>query len=201
MPKAFSKQERFIIHTRLKDEACTCLKTLGVRKTTVDELVKRVNIPKGTFYLFYPSKELLFYEVIMDFHDEIQKALQASLQNSKQPMDAQALADLLFTLFKRVDASFLATLIQNKEMELIMRKLPKEVTKQHSQTDDMNMHLFLSLLPGELDQGQVKVFSAALRAIFLTMLFKQEIGEDVFDDAMKLMIEGIVAQILKDRSV
>ncbi|WP_286081321.1 TetR/AcrR family transcriptional regulator [Parablautia intestinalis] len=32
--------------------------------TTVDEIVKRVNIPKGTFYLFYKSKELLLFEVI-----------------------------------------------------------------------------------------------------------------------------------------
>ncbi len=31
----------------------------GVKKTTVDELVKRVGIPKGTFYLFYPSKDCL----------------------------------------------------------------------------------------------------------------------------------------------
>ena len=201
MPKALSSQERMFIQARLKKEACASLKVLGVRKTTVDELVKRVNIPKGTFYLFYSSKELLFYEVIMDFHDEIQEALHASLQNSKQPLDAQALADLLFALFKRVDASFLATLIQNKEMELIMRKLPKEVMAQHAQTDDMSMQLFLSLLPVELDQAEVRVFSAALRAIFLTMLFKQEVGEEVFDDAMKLMLEGIVVQILKDRSV
>lgn len=35
----------------------------GVKKTTVDELVKREGIPKGTFYLFYPSKEMLLYDV------------------------------------------------------------------------------------------------------------------------------------------
>ncbi|MDY4210978.1 MAG: TetR/AcrR family transcriptional regulator [Treponema sp.] len=34
-----------------------------MKKTTVDELVKRTGIPKGTFYLFYPSKEILLFDI------------------------------------------------------------------------------------------------------------------------------------------
>ena len=62
MPKSYSEQEREYIRKRLKEEAADCLARYGVRRTTVDELVKRVNIPKGTFYLFYKSKELLLFE-------------------------------------------------------------------------------------------------------------------------------------------
>ena len=62
----FVKQEREYIRKRLKEEAAECLARYGVRRTTVDELVKRVNIPKGTFYLFYKSKELLLFEVIQE---------------------------------------------------------------------------------------------------------------------------------------
>ena len=41
----------------------------GVKKTTVDELVKRVGIPKGTFYLFYPSLiNLIHYYVFQTFY-------------------------------------------------------------------------------------------------------------------------------------
>ena len=76
MPKPFSENERAIIKQRLQEEASTCLKLYGMRKMTVDELVKRVNIPKGTFYLFYPSKELLVYDVLNKFHDEIHAELQ-----------------------------------------------------------------------------------------------------------------------------
>lgn len=57
MPKSYSEQEREYIRKRLKEEAAKCLARYGVRRTTVDEIVKRVNIPKGTFYLFY---KLLF---------------------------------------------------------------------------------------------------------------------------------------------
>lgn len=59
MPKCYSEQEREYTIKRLKEEAAACMGQFGIRCTTVDELVKRVNIPKGTFYLFYKSKELL----------------------------------------------------------------------------------------------------------------------------------------------
>lgn len=48
---------------------------IGVRRTTVDEIVKRVNIPKGTFYLFYKSKELLLFEVIQEQQENVNRRL------------------------------------------------------------------------------------------------------------------------------
>ena len=65
-PKSFSGQERTLIDQRLRAAAAECLERYGVRKTTVDELVRRAGIPKGTFYLFYPSKEALFFSLLID---------------------------------------------------------------------------------------------------------------------------------------
>ena len=63
MPKIYSEEEKKQIIQRLKEEANILMQEKGVKKTTVDELVKRVGIPKGTFYLFYPSKEMLLFDV------------------------------------------------------------------------------------------------------------------------------------------
>ena len=62
VPKSYSEQERTYIKKRLKEEAAKCLAKYGVRRTTVDEIVRRVHIPKGTFYLFYKSKETSVYK-------------------------------------------------------------------------------------------------------------------------------------------
>ena len=75
MPKSYSEQEREYIRKRLKEEAAKCLARYGVRRTTVDEIVKRVNIPKGTFYLFYKSKELLLFEVIQEQQEHVNREL------------------------------------------------------------------------------------------------------------------------------
>lgn len=197
MPKALSAQERETIQNRLKSEARQCLRTLGIKKTTVDELVGRVHIPKGTFYLFYQSKELLFFDVLMDFHNELQADL-ISVVEQQQTLNTKNLVTILYSLFKRVDGSFLAAMIQNNDIELLMRKLPPQLVQDHQRTDDLSMERFLSLLPLTLEEHRVQVFSAALRAVFLSMLHKSEIGEDVFDEALLLMLTGIVAQLLEE---
>jgi len=194
MPKTFSEHERTLIRKNLMQEAEYCLSQFGVRKTTVDELVKRVNIPKGTFYLFYESKEQLFYEVFIQFHDAIQEKMITSLANADQQITPQKLASLIYELYKMLDGSFLLNLMDGGEMELILRKLPPEIMKQHTEKDDFSIERLLTMIP-ELKHENSKVFSAALRCVFLSMLHRQEVGEDVFEDAMRVMINGVVMQM------
>jgi AcrR family transcriptional regulator len=94
----YSDGEREHIRRRLLEEAETCLAQYGARKTTVDELVRRVRIPKGTFYLFYASKALLFFEVLRSLHDRIQAELSGRLGAAGAKSRANAVAELLFDL-------------------------------------------------------------------------------------------------------
>ena len=69
----------------------------GIRRTTVDEIVKRVNIPKGTFYLFYKSKELLLFEVIQEQHELVnQKLYQAISDMAGTEFSAEKITDVIF---------------------------------------------------------------------------------------------------------
>ena len=73
MPKIYSDEEKKKIVEKLKKEANILMQERGVKKTTVDELVKRAGIPKGTFYLFYPSNEMLLFDVAQDFHAQVDR--------------------------------------------------------------------------------------------------------------------------------
>ena len=101
LPKSYSDQEREYIKRRLKEEAAACMAQYGIRRTTVDELVKRVNIPKGTFYLFYKSKELLLFDVILEQHELVdQKLYQAVCEIAGSEFSAEKLTDVIFKFFK-----------------------------------------------------------------------------------------------------
>lgn len=200
MPKSFSDSEREYIKQRLIQEAKKSLIKYGVRKTTVDELVKRVNIPKGTFYLFYKSKELLFFDVFKAFHDEVQEKLTSEIKGLKTGINAQKLTVLIFNLYKTVEESSILKSITSGEMELILRKLPPEIAKEHAAEDDFKLEQLVRLVP-DMKANQVPVFSAALRSVFLSMLHKHEIGEEVFDDALKIMINGVVIQMFKGEAL
>ncbi|MEA4845782.1 MAG: TetR/AcrR family transcriptional regulator [Clostridiaceae bacterium] len=197
MPKTFSEGERTYIKKRLMEEAQVCLTQFGMRKTTVDELVKRVNIPKGTFYLFYPSKEMLFFDVFCALHDELQADVLRQVDELHGNINADTITELIFRLYKQVDSTFIYSFAASGDLELLVRKLPSEIAEAHARKDDFSMEKLLSMLPGVHVEGNTKIFSAALRAVFCTMAHKREIGEDVFDDTIRVMLRGVVTQLFE----
>jgi AcrR family transcriptional regulator len=196
MPKTFSDAERAYIKKRLMEEARGCLAQYGLRKTTVDELTRRAKIPKGTFYLFYATKEMLVLDVFTELHNELKSDLMRWVAELGENKSADAVTELIFKLYKKTDATFLYTFIANGDIELLVRKLPPEVAAAHANEDDFSMEQLLRLL-GVRAEGNVKVFSAVLRAIFFTMLHRREIGEEVYDEAIRVMLRGAVAQLFE----
>ena len=190
MPKTFSDSERTIIRQRLMDAAGECLIRFGVRKTTVDELVRRANIPKGTFYLFYESKELLFFEVFQKRYDEVQKKMTSESAGMTQTPNPLELTELIFSLYKMAEDSFLLRFITEGDLDMMLRKLPPEVASEYAGRDFFSLEHLISSIPC-LNPYFSKVSGAALKGVFLSMLHKKEIGEDVFDDALKVMIYGV----------
>ena len=197
MPKTYSDKEKEHIIKRLKEEAAYCLALYGVKKTTVDELVKRVNIPKGTFYLFYSSKELLLFDVINDLHNEIQTKFLSKVKTFQGKFSSDELTNLLFNVFKEVESTCLLNIMTNGDLELLMRKLPNEIVKEHLHHDNGIMEQLIASIPQSKEKN-IEFYSGAIRGIFLTMLHKREIGEEIFDDTLKLLLKGLAIQLMEE---
>jgi AcrR family transcriptional regulator len=196
LPKCYSDEEREYIIRRLKEEAAKCLTQYGVRRTTVDELVKRVNIPKGTFYLFYKSKEILLFEVIQEQHDAINNGLAQALSKiSVKDMSADTFTDLIFDFFKKTEEMPILRLLNTDEVELLVRKLPREVVEAHLQEDTGTIEKMLAMFPMK-KKVDVKAISAAFHAIYFATLHKADIGEESYDEALRMLIYGVVKQIM-----
>ena len=196
MPKTFSEHERAYIREQLRTEAKKCLATYGIRKTTIDELVRRVGIPKGTFYLFYESKERLLFEVIMDFDRDAQTRLLAEVSALPSLPDADTFTEIILRFYREIDESFLPRLMQDGELEFFMRTLPPELQRQHAARDKDAMQRMFAAFPG-MQPERAAVFSGAFRGVFLTLLMKNEIGMDVFEDALRVLVRGVALQLLE----
>ena len=196
MPKRYSEEERAYIRKRLKEEAVSCMGQFGIRRTTVDEIVKRVNIPKGTFYLFYKSKELLLFDVIQEQHELInQKLYQEISRFSHEPFSVEKLTDVIFEFYKMTEEMPMFKLLDSNEIDLLVRKLPREVVEAHLQDDTDSIQKLFSFLPVK-KEVDIKVVSAAFHAIYYVTLHKDEIGEDGYDEALRMLIQGLITQVL-----
>ena len=68
---AFTDYETEQLHKALLKETRRCAVTLGMKKTSVDQLTKAIGIAKGSFYKFYESKEMAFFAVLESIHAEL----------------------------------------------------------------------------------------------------------------------------------
>lgn len=198
MARGFSEREKEVIRTKLMDAAEVCWRKYGLKKTSVDELVSMASISKGAFYHFYPSKEHLF----MDAFDRIDQRVKAEmfdrLQNTAgNPKDTfRSVAALLFN-----EASKAPWILNMNEgdLELLVRKLPPERVSIHLNNDDDTVLELIRVLG--IDPGvDHKIISGAMRAVFLTLLHKQEIGGDIFDDVTAYLLDAVTDKLFGEAS-
>lgn len=193
MPKVYSQSEKDDIKDRLKEATRQSLSMNGIKKTTVDSLVKEVNIPKGTFYLFYKSKEILVFEVLLEFHEGFEKDMKIALsQLDFQHMDVHQLTDFILDFFLKAKDNPLFQVLTSGELELLAMKLPPDIVNEHFQHDYQMLEEILMYIPHQEDID-IKTLSGAFRDLFMFMF--SDCCQD--EQSLKMLIQGLVLQFLK----
>ena len=196
MATAFTSEEKEVIRKKLHKVAKECLQRYGVKKTTVDQMAVMVDISKGSFYNFYSSKEMLFFAVLEEYQINVMDRLTEQL-DMEAKIDTNRLVQLLYDFYQDFRYSFMYTIFKNHEMELLIRKLPKEVITNHHLIDDRMVKKIVSRI-NIRENVSVEIVSALFRTIAMTILHIEEIGEEQFDTTLKLVIQGVVEQITKE---
>ena len=196
MATAFTTEEKEVIRKKLHKVAKECLQRYGVKKTTVDQMAAMVDISKGSFYNFYSSKEMLFFAVLEEYQIDVMNRLTEQL-GMETKIDTNRLVQLLYDFYQDFRYSFMYTIFKNHEMELLIRKLPKEAITNHHLIDDRMVKKIVSRI-NIRENVSVEIVSALFRTIAMTILHIEEIGEEQFDTTLRLVIQGIVEQITKE---
>ena len=196
MATAFTSEEKEVIRKKLHKVAKECLQRYGVKKTTVDQMAALADISKGSFYNFYSSKEMLFFAVLEEYQIDVMNRLTEQL-GMETKIDTNRLVQLLYDFYQDFRYSFMYTIFKNHEMELLIRKLPKEAITNHHLIDDRMVKKIVSRINIK-ENVSVEIVSALFRTIAMTILHIEEIGEEQFDTTLKLVIQGVVEQITKE---
>jgi len=191
----FNEDEIRFIKLKLNESAQECLGKYGVKKTTVDQLTEMSGISKGSFYKFYPSKEILFFYVIENYQSSLIEEITAKLKDNHK-ITPDKFTEFIYDIFQNVRHSFIMNIFENKEFDYLIRKLPKKLILKHHTFDNRfaeNLFKYIKLKKG-ID---AEVVTASLRAIFMTMVYVSEIGEKEYNEVLKLLIKGLAHQIME----
>lgn len=199
MPRGFSERERERIREGLLEQGQTFLGTYGVKKTNVEDLTRTVGISKGAFYLFYASKEELFYEVLARWEDEYHDGL---LGVAVRPGVAprRQVADFLREAFSVWKTHPLFTRFDPEEYEHLLRKLPEDKIEANLRKDEIFVARLLDLWRDhgvELD-CEVDLFLGLMRALFFVALHEEDVGRDAYPAVIEFFIGSIAQQVVQE---
>jgi AcrR family transcriptional regulator len=149
MPKAkltARKKQALVTHQRIYKTALGLFRKKGFDVVTVDEICKKAGVSKGTFYVYYKSKEQVIYDLFLT-HDKLYNDFVASeLASVTDPMEKLLLLGnkaLAYTMdwgidimqityrarstFNKNDPSFLA---ESRALNKIVPVLVKDAQRQ-----------------------------------------------------------------------
>ncbi|MGC8765012.1 MAG: TetR/AcrR family transcriptional regulator [Brevinematia bacterium] len=198
MPKAFSEKEKDWIKEKLLKEGQKLFERYGLEKTTVDEIVRNVGISKGSFYLFYNSKEELFFDILEKIEREFKDKLFEKTTLLENPR--KGLREFLLKGFEFLEKNPLFKYVTGGEIEYLMRKLPQDKISSHMNKDIGQIMNFIikNQESGIFAKKNIKGIIAFLKLFPYIIIHKDEFESDEFE-AMKNAIVEMIVNYLCDK--
>lgn len=193
MSSAFTAQEKTAILTALKGTARKCAATIGMRKTTVDQLAQSAGISKGAFYKFYETKEHLFFEVLEDWHTEVYgNALQILLTRTDLS-DKKRMMEAILQACRIMEENSMMDFFEN-DMPYLLRKIPSKDLKKHYHSDDVHIEELIKCSGISMTKS-AEVVSATVRGLFLTLSHRKQIGGQ-YQQVLEILVQGACEQLV-----
>ena len=194
----FNDREKEHIRKNLLQHGRQLFSDHGLNKTTISDLTKRVNIAQGSFYLFYKSKEELYFEIL----EQEERYIKEELLNKtllKEKLTKASFRDFLQKSLQFLDESpILKQLFDKSTMNQLLRKLPQEKLDSNNQGD---IDFLLPYIKKWQEDGVMKQLSpdiivSMIRSLIILSLQKEMIGESNYkatmDQLVKFISEGLI---------
>ena len=191
---AFNSYENEMIRRDLIREARRCGVTIGMRKTSVEQLTQAVGISKGSFYHFFDSKELLFFAVLEDIHAECFAAAQRALSENEVLCPAERVSAAILAACHWLAETQAFVFIEN-DADFLLHRLPQDVKSAHYHDDEVHI---CALLEGNglKPQGGIALAAATIRGLILTVSHQEQIGE-LYPRVLETLVHGACRELFE----
>ena len=191
---AFTDYETEQLHKALLKEARHCAVTLGMKKTSVDQLTKAVGIAKGSFYKFYESKEMLFFAVLEGIHTELYGVADQALHRNGGLPTSERAAEAVLAVCRRLSDTGDMVFIEH-DAKLLLQRLPEGVKKEHCHDDETHIRLLLEKYDLVPKRG-ISLAAATVRGLILTVSHKEQIG-GLYPQVLETLVYGACRELFK----
>jgi AcrR family transcriptional regulator len=202
MPRPFSSKERQAISDRIRAAGRQQFGRVGLRKTTVADLARAAGVAKGSFYLFFPSKEALLSTILQEEETALRREVREQMSRPYRSA-RDRFAHFLRLHFQGLDSHPLLRMLRDPiELEALSRGLPPDALEQAQADDDA---FFMQFIAQWQRDGAVRARSKEAmeglgRALRALNLHRDLIGEERFEALTDLLVEGLAEALCPDSS-
>ncbi|MGD9116797.1 MAG: TetR/AcrR family transcriptional regulator [Dehalococcoidia bacterium] len=200
MPRGFTEPEKRVIREKLIEKGRQHFERFGVRRTNVADLAREAGIAKGSFYLFFESKEDLFLTINEEFDKKLQRELSRRLAKAKNPKETlRKFLRYVLDLFE-IDP-MLKLSVDKEEFESLSRRIPAAKFRRHQES---TMSFLTQLVERWQQEGIIRdydprVIVGAVKSLYFVVLHRDFIGKAVSRQVADLLIASLVANLAVDK--
>lgn len=196
MSRGFTQEEKNVISNALIEALEEELRSQKINKISIEDLVKKVGISKGSFYNFFPSKEILFYHVVNNIQQKLILEIM-SIANKEQITNKNKLKLILTTIVEKLQSNSWLQDLNRGEFEVILRKLPEDLKKSLSSQDIIDFKNILEQLNLE-SKLPIKRFVTIIQIILLSTTRAKDFGSQ-YNKSIETMINLLVDNLFDDK--
>lgn len=186
-----------MIRQKLLETARHCAATMGVRKTTVDQLAEAADISKGAFYQFYVSKECIFLEVLEQLHTEIYGAAELILSAADSLSPADRLSKAVLAACSAMEETGMMDFVE-RDVPYILRKVPDEILHGRYHSDAVHIRKLLEQT-GFIPAGGLDLATATVQGLLLTVSHRDSIGEP-YSQVLEILVYGACEKLFPEQT-
>lgn len=197
MAVAFTADEKDGIARVLVETAEQLFATQGLKKTSLDELVQAAGISKGSFYVFFDSKESLYLEVMLRRAPLVASGLSEALS---RPVDEENLIGLMRAMTDVLvdDPFYRRLLMRADELTAVTRRVgPEQLARVVPQVVSPVLdYLTAGQRAGVLvDDIAPTALLGVMRSVGLVVMSRDRFGaeyDDVLDATIRTLARGML---------
>lgn len=193
MPR-FSEQGKARIQQSLLEEGERLFTAYGLKRVTIDDIVKAVKIAKASFYRFYEGKEYLFLDIAQRKQKEIFEILEGVLKESESKTDKERVKIVFFAMSELMGKYPLLTNIDSETVEAIARKVsPQRLAEYSAQGFDAVKTMEKN---GIKFRYNTQVVSQLFHTLYQAWISLQGQSAEMQKQVIDIMLDGVIEQIL-----
>lgn len=187
MPIAFTDEEMKQIRSKLITAGIRLSRELGLHKMSIEKLTEAVGIAKGSFYLFFGSKEDFILEIARYTGEETQKLLISKL-NGRSQMSAHEFIEF-FDEYLHSEFDVMSRLTVNDFLWL-----QKHIKKQALFDPDSQLktaELWLSLIDDVREGVDVGTFVNLIKSIYAIREHRDTMVKGSIESSIQVMLRAV----------